>query len=55
MIGQKIKNLRVSSDVTSLAIKNPENYPYLTVSLNALVFDLTQLCEDDIGTYEAIL
>ena len=45
----------VSNDVTSIAIKNPENYPYLKVNLNTLVFDLTQLCEDDIGTYEAIL
>ncbi len=55
MIGLQINNLTVSSDVNSIAIKNPENYPYLTVSKNALVFDLTQLCEDDIGTYEAIL
>jgi hypothetical protein len=41
MIGYKIYNLSVSNDVTSIAIKNPENYPYLTVSYNALVFDLT--------------
>ena len=41
MIGLQINNFRVSSDVTSITIKNPENYPYLTVSLNALVFDLS--------------
>ncbi len=41
MIGYIIKNLSVSIDVTSITIKNAENYPYLSVSLNALNFDLT--------------
>ena len=30
---------KVSSDVTSIKIKNPEKFPFLTVSMNAIVID----------------
>ena len=41
MIGSLIINLKVSSDATSINIKDAEKFPYLTVSLNFLVFDLS--------------
>ena len=41
MIGSLIYNFKISSDVTSIMIKDAEKFPYLMVNLNALVFDLS--------------
>ncbi len=41
MTGTQIYHFAVSSDVTSIKIKNAENFPYLTVSMNGLVIDKT--------------
>ena len=41
MTGSQTYNFAVSSDVTSIEIKNAENFPYLTVSMNGLVIDKT--------------
>jgi hypothetical protein len=41
MTGTQIYNFAVSSDVTSIKIKNAENFPYLTASMNGLVIDRT--------------
>ncbi len=45
----------MNSDVTSITIKNPEKFPYMTVSLNSLIFDKGQLSENNLGTHEVIL
>jgi hypothetical protein len=34
-------NFSVSSDVTSIKIKNAENFPYLAVSMNGIFIDKT--------------
>ena len=55
MVGSLIFDLNVSSDVTSIIIKNEIKFPYLKVSLNSLVFDLSQLSVDNLGDYIANL
>ena len=40
-VGSLIFKLNLSSDVTSIIIKNEMKFPYLKVSLNSLVFDLS--------------
>ena len=44
LISENLKGLqtytfRVSSDVTSVKIKDEENFPYMTVSMNAIIID----------------
>ena len=39
MIGLQTYTFRVSSDVTSIKIKNAEKFPYITVNMNGLVID----------------
>ena len=44
LISENIKNKQtyifsVSSDVISIKIKNAEKFPYMTVSMNAIVID----------------
>ena len=41
MTGTQTYNFAVTSDVTSIKIKNAENFPYLTVSMNGIVIDRT--------------
>ena len=55
MIGSQIYTFQVNCDVTSIIIKNAESFSYLTASLNALIFDLSLLSKDDIGTHEVII
>ena len=39
LISLQTYTFRVSSDVTSITIKNAEKFPYITVSMNAIVID----------------
>jgi hypothetical protein len=39
--GSQTYNFAVSSDVTSIRIKNAEKFPYLTVNMNGIVIDKT--------------
>ncbi len=39
IISNQAYTFRVSSDVTSIKIKNAEKFPYITVSMNAIVID----------------
>ena len=41
MEGSQTYNFAVSSDVTSIKIKNAENFPYLAVSLDGIFIDKT--------------
>ena len=41
MTGTQTYNFAVSSDVTSIKIKNPEKFPYLTVIMSGVVIDRT--------------
>ena len=41
MIGQQIYTFKVSSDVTSIKIQNPEKFPYIKIRNNAIVIDKT--------------
>ncbi len=51
MTGTQTYNFAVSSDVTSIKIKNAEKFPHLTVSMNGIVIDRTQLSESNLGDY----
>ena len=44
LVSENLKGLQtytfeVSSDVTSVKIKNAEKFPYMTVSINAIIID----------------
>ena len=51
MISFQTYTFKLSSDVTSIKIKNAEKFPYLTVSMNAIVIDKNQLSYNDLGDY----
>ncbi len=55
MTGTQKYNFAVNSDVTSIKIKNAENFPYLTVSMSGIVIDKTQLSSSNLGDYQVIL
>jgi hypothetical protein len=38
-VNQQFYTFRVSSDVTSIKIKNAEKFPFITVSTNAIIID----------------
>ena len=45
----------VSNDVISIKIKDSEKFPFLTVSMNAIIIDKSFLSEEDLGNYIVIL
>ena len=39
IVSKQTYTFKVSNDVTSIKIKNPEKFPYITLSANAIVID----------------
>ena len=54
-ISKQVFTFKLSSDVTSIAIKNAENFPYMIVSMNAIIIDKSQLSLDNLGDFKVIL
>ena len=51
MIGYQTYTFKVSSDVTSIKIKNSEKFPYMTVNMNAIIIDINKLSKNDLGDF----
>ena len=41
--------------MTSITIKNAEQFPFMIVSLSALVIDKSLISEEDFGEYKVVL
>ena len=48
---QQTYTFGVSSDVTSITLKNAKKFPYMTVNMNSIVIDKSQLSQYDLGDY----
>ena len=54
-VNYQTSNFKISSDVSSIKIKNAEKFPYMTVSMNAIVIDKNLLSKNELGDYKVIL